>query len=109
MRVGQSKPIPVGAPLSPLIVFHGDADATVNYACARTLTNGFHASGPTRKVASDLNNARRYTVQQLKSADTIASDDRLMALKAAFGAQQPLERPTDVLDEGLQMADLLRR
>jgi len=74
MRGGQGKAPGPGATRCPLIVFHGDADATVSYANARKLVHGFDATSPERQVAGGLPSARKHTVQQLKSADGVSAE-----------------------------------
>jgi poly(3-hydroxybutyrate) depolymerase len=56
-------------PRCPLIVFHGDADTTVNYANASELIRGFSedATAP-GQLSSGLAAARKHTVRRLKSA-----------------------------------------
>ncbi|BBU31914.1 hypothetical protein BTHE68_56480 [Burkholderia sp. THE68] len=58
-------------PKCPLIVFHGDADATVNHANAHELMRGFSANGTAS--AAGLG-ARKHSVQKMTSKEGIAAE-----------------------------------
>ena len=76
MRGGNGKPanasrrgvLNIETPKRPLIVFHGDADATVHFSNALELVRGFAVDASTQNQASDrVEGGRRYTVKRLKS------------------------------------------
>ncbi|VXC35844.1 PHB depolymerase family esterase [Burkholderia sp. 8Y] len=74
MRGGDGKGASPGAVRCPLIVFHGDADATVNYANARRLVDGMTASGPAHQIAGSVAGTRQHTVQQFESRDGVPAE-----------------------------------
>lgn len=69
------------APLRPLIVFHGDADATVHVSNGARLVQGFAPAeagrtgpSPAGDLRHDRTSGRAYTRHQLRSADGIEAE-----------------------------------
>ncbi|BAN27138.1 extracellular catalytic domain type 1 short-chain-length polyhydroxyalkanoate depolymerase [Caballeronia insecticola] len=77
MRGGKS-PTPARAtekPRCPLIVFHGDADATVHYSNARELMRAYGEDMTARdQPSAGLAGARKYTVRQTTSPDGVIAE-----------------------------------
>jgi poly(hydroxyalkanoate) depolymerase family esterase len=83
MRGGKSKAAKVSrggvlemeTPKRPLIVFHGDADATVHFSNATELMRNFGVEASTQnQVPNGLEGGRRYTVKRLKSESGVNAE-----------------------------------
>jgi poly(hydroxyalkanoate) depolymerase family esterase len=84
MRGGKTRPhASRAAPANrcPLIVFHGDADATVHAANAKELVREFSAGGATPSASSADGRKRKHTVQHLRSPS--ATDAELWTIHGA--------------------------